>query len=128
MRRYSRYLLTGENTIPNNPPHLTYTYRDGITSNQKPIITRDPECTNLVIAGGGSYTHAEDLLSIGRIVTEVLHGTESHCQFGWDESSAGAHLDNRPASHTDLLFDDLELEASRDQRVMDWKRNSDWII
>lgn len=111
-----------------NPDALLNNSRDGVTGNQKPIIVRHPDHTNLVIAGGGSYTHAKDLPYIGRIITEVMQGTEIHSQFGWDDTHAEQHLDNQPALCTDLFFDDLELEASRDQRVKNWKKSPDWII
>lgn len=111
-----------------DPGALPNTSRDGVTGNQKPIIARHPDHNNLIIAGGGSYTHAKDLPYIGRFITDVVQGIEIHSQFGWDNSHAGKHLDNQPALCTDLLFDDLELEASRDQRVKDWKESPDWII
>ena len=104
-------------------------YRDGVTGNQKPIIVRHPHHPNLVIAGGGSYTHAKDIPYIGRIVTEVLRGTETYGEFGWEESSADKDLDNQPALYTDRVFADLELEAGKEPRVMSWKEGlSDWII
>ena len=103
--------------------------RDGVTDDQKPIITRHPQHPNLVIAGGGSYTHAKDLPDIGQIVVEVLNGTRNHSQFGWGESSSDRCLANQPALRTDLIFDDLEFEASQDERVQRWKETTpDWNI
>lgn len=120
-------LLVSEGFLE-DPGALPNGFRDGVTGNQKPIIARHPDHTNLVIAGGGSYTHAKDLPYIGRVITDVVQGTEIHSQFGWDQSHDEKHLDNGPALYTDLLFDDLELEASRDQRVKDWKKSPDWAI
>ena len=107
---------------------LPYCFRDGATVNQNPIIARHPDHANLVIAGGGCFTYAKDLPYIGRVITEVVQGTEIPSQFGWGELAAGKHLDNQPALHTKPLFNDLELEASRDQRVKDWKRSPAWNI
>ncbi len=103
--------------------------RDGVTEDQKPIITRHPQHSNLVIAGGGSYTHAKDLPYIGQIVVEVLDGTKNHTQYGWAESSPHKCFDNQPALRTNLKFGDLELEASKDVRVQRWREtSSDWSI
>ena len=100
-----------------------------MTEDQKPIITRHPNHPNLVVAGGSSYTHPKDLPGIGRIILEVLDGTMKHTQFGWAESSAHECYDNQPALGTDLKFEDLEIEASRENQVQHWKETrSDWSI
>ena len=38
------------------------------------------------------------------------------------------YSDNQLALYTDLHVDDWELEASKDQRVKDWKESPDWIV
>ncbi len=103
--------------------------RDGVTEDQKPIITRHPQHPNIVLAGGCSYTHAKDLPDIGQTVQEVLDGMKNHTQFGWAESSSYKRFDNQPALRTDLNFRELELEASKDERVQRWRgTSSDWSI
>ena len=59
---------------------------------------------------------------MGKRVEDVqtFHIAEVRSQFGWDKSSAGKHLDNRPSLCTTVLFDDLDHEASRDEQVRDW--------
>lgn len=103
--------------------------RDGVTGDQKPIITRHPKCPNLVIAGGGSYTHAKDLPRIGQLVVDVLNGVAINTKFGWAGSSDHKDFHNQPLLQTNSNFKDLELEASRDERVQCWKvKRSDWRV
>lgn len=73
-------VLLGSDGFLEDPCALPNISRAGVTGNQKPIIARHPDHINLVIAGGGSYTHAKDLPYIGRVVTEVVQGTEIHSQ------------------------------------------------
>lgn len=108
---------------------MTDDRRDGVTEDQKPIIARHPKCPNLLIAGGASYTHAKDFPNVGRTVSNTLNGYETHASFGWDPPSAHRCFDNQPALRTGANFEDLELEASKDERVQLWKETrSDWII
>lgn len=102
--------------------------RDGVTDDQKPIITRHPNHPNLIVAGGASYTHAKDLPTIGLTVSDTVNGKESHASYGWAASSPHKDLDNQSALRTTLEFRDLELEATKDKRVQDWKKTRpDWI-
>ena len=110
-----------KNVLP-DPRPLANRYRSGVTSNQKPITFRHLEHPDLMIASRGSYTYAKDIPYIGRVVTEVLHGTETQSQLDWSESSANKCLSNQPSLYMDLSYGDPELEVSRDQRVKAWKR------
>lgn len=56
---------------------------DGVTGSQKHNIVRYPEHCNLIVADGGSYTHAKDIPYIGRLANEFLHATKTHGLFDW---------------------------------------------
>jgi len=54
---------------------------------------------------------------------------KNYTQFGWAESSSYKRFDNQLALRTDLNFRELELEASKDERVQRWRgTSSDWSI
>ena len=66
---------------------------------------------------------------IGKSVLEALDGTQSHNHYQWSESLDPKDFNNQPALRTELDFEDLELEASKDERVKKWKlEGSDWSI
>lgn len=55
---------------------------------QVPYITRQPQYSNVTIAGGGSYSHGKDLSVIGQSIVEAAEGQlkeGSKQRHGWLE-------------------------------------------
>lgn len=94
-----------------------------MTQDQRPLIARHPHFRNLLIAGGGSYTHAKDLPLIGKGAAKLAHDPEACGPYGWEQDEAGGHH-NQPALSTTITFDELNLQASKDPRVLRWKADA----
>ena len=93
--------------------------RDGVTQDQRPLITRHPHFRNLLIAGGGSYTHAKDLPLIGKSIAKLALDPQACSPYGWEKEKADEQH-NQPALSTMVTFEELETKASKDPRVLRW--------
>jgi hypothetical protein len=96
-------------------------FRDGITQTQDPLISRHPGYNNLVIAGGGSYTRAKDLPTLGKNVLNAISGdpTPDYC---WNVVGKSALHSDQPLLLPKGNFKDLEAAAMNDPEVREWRQ------
>lgn len=85
---------------------------DGVTGNQAPLIASHPALSNLLVAGGGSYTRAKDLPTNGAYVANLLNGGEVPSRFSWDDLASTGQDHPHLVPKTDFAF--LEAEARKD--------------
>ena len=110
-------ILGGEyRHLSREPSPVADNSRDGVTEDQNPIIARHPQHSNLLVAGGASYTYAKDLPDIGGAIVDTLNGN-GRASFGWDQSLAQEGGHNQPALRSRFNFEELEREASQNIKV-----------
>lgn len=92
----------------------SHRHRDAMAPGQVPYITQHPQCSNLTIAGGGSYTHGKDLPTIGQSIVEASNGQlqeASKQRYGWHRKEDLSEPDSQPLLSTGQTYEILEKEA-----------------